>query len=440
MPKPVIAIVGRPNVGKSTLFNRITGGRVAIVDDMPGVTRDRMYREGTWLNKPFTLIDTGGLEFEDEINSISSLVKMQVQVAIDEADLIIFVVDGKIGLTPDDHTIATMLRKSGKPIILAVNKIDNFSTFENYEFYTLGLGDPIAISAEHKINIGDLLDQIMKNLPHQPEEEFEEDIIKVAVVGKPNVGKSSLINKILGEDRVIVSSVPGTTRDAIDTLFEHDGQKYVLIDTAGMRRRAKIHNPTERYSVIRSLRAIDRSDVALILIDSQEGVTEQDKKIAGYVHEAGKSSIIVVNKWDLIKKDNTTMNEFDKSIREELGFMQYAPTAYISAFTGQRVMRLFELIRFVSEQANYRVPTPILNDFIRDIVAFTPPPTDKGNRLKILYVTQSSVKPPTFRLFVNNPELFHFSYKRHVENQLRKAFGFEGNPIRLDISKRGESQ
>ena len=435
----MIAIVGRPNVGKSTLFNRITGGRAAIVDDMPGVTRDRMYRGGSWLNKLFTLIDTGGLEFEDEISSISSLVKMQVQVAIDEADLIIFLVDGKSGLTPDDHTIAAMLRKSGKPIILTANKIDNFSGFESYEFYNLGLGDPVAISAEHKINIGDLLDMSMKALSHLPEDEFEEDNIKVAVVGKPNVGKSSLINKILGEDRVIVSSVPGTTRDAIDTFFEHEGQKYTLIDTAGMRRRAKINNPTERYSVIRSLKAIDRSDVSLILIDALEGVTEQDKKIAGYVHEAGKSSIIVVNKWDLLEKDNNTMNEFDKDIREELGFMQYTPTAYISALTGQRVLKLFELIKFVSEQANYRIPTPILNDFIRDIVAFTPPPTDKGNRLKILYVTQVSVKPPKFRLFVNNPELFHFSYKRYVENQLRKAFGFEGNPIRLDISKRSET-
>jgi len=439
MPKPIIAIVGRPNVGKSTLFNRITGGRAAIVDDMPGVTRDRLYREGTWLNRSFTLIDTGGLEFEDEITSISNLVKMQVQVAIDEADLVIFVVDGKAGLTPDDNTIATMLRKSNKPIILAVNKVDNFSIFEDYDFYALGLGNPIAISAEHKTNIGDLLDQSMAALTHLPEEEFEEDNIKVAVVGKPNVGKSSLINKILGEDRVIVSNIPGTTRDAIDTFFEHDGQKYTLIDTAGMRRRARIENPTERYSVIRSLKAIDRSDVALILIDALEGVTEQDKKIAGYVHEAGKSSIVVVNKWDLVTKDNNTMNEFDKDIREELGFMQYTPTAYISALTGQRVLKLFELIKFVSEQANYRIPTPILNDFIRDIVAFTPPPTDKGKKLKILYVTQFAVKPPRFRLFVNDPELFHFSYKRYVENQLRKAFGFEGNPIRLDISKRGET-
>jgi len=279
----------------------------------------------------------------------------------------------------------------------------------------------------------------MAALPHLSEEEFDEDIVKVAVIGKPNVGKSSLINKILGEDRVIVSNVPGTTRDAIDTYFEHEDQKFILIDTAGMRKKGKIHNPTERYSVIRSLRAIDRSDVALILIDSVEGVTEQDKKVAGYVHEAGKSSILVVNKWDLIEKDTKTMHEFDQKIRAELGFMQYAPTAYISALTGQRVMKLFELIRFVSEQANYRIPTPILNDFIRDIVAFTPPPTDKGNRLKILYVTQISVKPPSFRLFVNDPELFHFSYKRYVENQLRKTFGFEGNPIRLDISKRKET-
>ena len=439
MPKPIIAIVGRPNVGKSTLFNRITGGRAAIVDDMPGVTRDRLYREGTWLNKTFTLIDTGGLEFEDEISSISNLVKMQVQVAVDEADLIIFVVDGKAGLNPDDHTIAIMLRKSSKPIILAVNKVDNFSSFEDYDFYALGLGNPIAISAEHKVNIGDLLDESMAALTHLPEEELDEDNIKVAVVGKPNVGKSSLINKILGEDRVIVSNIPGTTRDAIDTFFEHDDQKYTLIDTAGMRRRARIDNPTERYSVIRSLKAIDRSDVALILIDAVEGVTEQDKKIAGYVHEAGKSSIVVVNKWDLVAKDNNTMNEFDKDIREELGFMQYAPTAYISALTGQRVLKLFDLIKFVSEKASYRIPTPILNDFIRDIVAFTPPPTDKGLRLKILYVTQFAVKPPRFRLFVNNPELFHFSYKRYVENQLRKAFGFEGSPIRLDISKRSET-
>jgi len=439
MPKPIIAIVGRPNVGKSTLFNRITGGRAAIVDDMPGVTRDRMYREGSWLNRLFTLIDTGGLEFEDEISSISNLVKLQVQLAIDEADLIIFIVDDKAGLTPDDHTIANMLRKSSKPIILAVNKVDNFSNYENYDFYGLGFGEPIAISAEHKINIGDLLDECMAVIPNLPDEEFEEDNIKVAVVGKPNVGKSSLINKILGEDRVIVSNVPGTTRDAIDTFFEHDDQKYTLIDTAGMRRRARIHNPTERYSVIRSLKAIDRSDVALILIDAVDGVTEQDKKIAGYVHEAGKSSIVVVNKWDLVSKGNNTMNEFDKDIREELGFMQYAPTAYISALTGQRVLKLFDLIKFVAEKANYRIPTPILNDFIRDIVAFTPPPTDKGLRLKILYATQFAVKPPRFRLFVNNPELFHFSYKRYVENQLRKAFGFEGNPIRLEISKRGET-
>lgn len=439
MSRPVIAIVGRPNVGKSTLFNRITGGRVAIVDDMPGVTRDRMYRNGSWLNNHFMLIDTGGLEFEDEINSISNLVKIQVETAVDEADVIIFVVDGKVGLAPDDLNIAMLLRKSRKPIILAINKVDNFENFQNYEFYKLGLGEPIAISAEHGKNIGDLLDQVVSALPHLSEDEFEEDVIKVAVVGKPNVGKSSLINKILGEERVIVSDVPGTTRDAIDTYFEQNDQKFILIDTAGMRKKGKIYNPTERYSVIRSLRAIDRSDVALILIDSLEGVTEQDTKVAGYVHEAGKSSIIVVNKWDLIEKDTRTMNEFDLKIRDQLAFMQYAPTAYISALTGQRVMKLFDLIKFVSEQANYRIPTPILNDFIRDIVAFTPPPTDKGNRLKILYVTQMSVKPPSFRLFVNDPELFHFSYKRYVENQLRKTFGFEGTPIRLEISKRKES-
>ncbi len=440
MTKPIIALVGRPNVGKSTLFNRITGGRAAIVDDMPGITRDRMYRDGTWLNRQFTLVDTGGIEFEEKDDTISSKVKKQVEIAIDEADLIIFLVDGKIGLTPDDESIAMMLRKSDKPIILAVNKVDNYSADQTYEFYGLGLGEPFAISAEHGLNIGDLLDKVMEKLPSIPEEEYEEDIIKVAVVGRPNVGKSSLINKILGQERVIVSDVPGTTRDAIDTYFEHEGQKYIFIDTAGMRRKSRIDNPTERYSVIRSLRAIDRADVALILIDASEGITEQDKKIAGYVHEAGKSSIIVVNKWDLVKKDDKIMHRYDQEIREQLAFMQYAPTAYISALTGQRVLKLFELIKFVSEQANYRVATPVLNDLIRDLLAFTPPPTEKGIKLKIYYAVQRGVKPPSFMLFVNNPDLMHFSYRRHIENQLRKAFGFEGNPIKFIISKRGEKE
>ncbi len=438
MSKPVIAIVGRPNVGKSTLFNRITGGRVAIVDDMPGVTRDRMYRDGSWLEHHFTLVDTGGLEFEEVEGIIGAKVQLQVQVAIEEADLIIFVLDGKMGIAADDELAAMLLRKSGKPIILAINKVDHQDGFSEYEFYKLGLGSPIAISAEHGLNIGDLLDEVIEKLPDTIEADYEDDVIKVAVVGKPNVGKSSLINKVLGQERVIVSDIPGTTRDAIDTVFVHADQKYVLIDTAGMRRKAKINKPTERYSVIRSLRAIDRSDAALILIDALEGVTEQDKKIAGYVHEAGKSSIIVVNKWDLFKKDGKSMKKYDENIREELGFMTYAPTAYISAVTGQRVMQLFELIKFVSEQANHRVPTPVLNDLIRDLLIFTPPPTEKGVRLKIFYAVQTGVKPPVFKLFVNNPDLMHFSYKRYLENNLRKAFGFEGNPIIMDINRRSE--
>ncbi|MEW6621593.1 MAG: ribosome biogenesis GTPase Der [Bacillota bacterium] len=436
MSKPVVAIVGRPNVGKSTLFNRITGGRVAIVNDKPGVTRDRIYRDGFWLNKAFTLVDTGGLFFDDETENISNKVRLQVEIAIEEADLIIFVVDGKTGITPDDETISLMLRKAKKPIILTVNKIDSFTSFQDYDFFRLGLGDPIPISAEHGLNIGDLLEQAVNKLPQIPEDDFEEDIIKVAVVGRPNVGKSSLVNKVLGEERTIVSDIPGTTRDAIDSLVKHKEDNFIFIDTAGIRRKARIHVSTEHYSVLRSLKAIDRSDVVLILIDALDGVTEQDKKIAGYVHEAGKSSIIVVNKWDLISKDEKTMNEYDNNIRAELSFMQYAPTAYVSALTGQRVMKIFDLIKFIFEQANFKVSTSVLNELIRDAVAFTPPPTDKGNRLKILYATQTGIKPPTFKLFVNNPELFHFSYQRYIENQLRKTFGFEGNPIRLIIQRR----
>ncbi|MDK2984631.1 MAG: GTPase [Clostridia bacterium] len=436
MAKPIIAIVGRPNVGKSTLFNRITGGRVAIVDDLPGVTRDRLYRDASWCEHQFTVVDTGGIEFAGKSDKIIEQVKNQADLAIEEADLILFVVDGRQGITPADEDVAEIIRKTNKPVILVVNKIENFDNPSNvYEFYNLGLGEPIAISAEHGHNIGDLLDRVVEILPDIEEEDLE-DIIKIAVVGRPNVGKSSLVNKILGQERVIVSDIPGTTRDAIDSFLKRDGKQYILIDTAGIRRKARINLPTERYSVIRSLRAVDRSDVVLVLINATEGVTEQDKKIAGYVHEQGKSVIIAVNKWDLIEKDHATMNKFDEEIRHELGFMQYAPTIYISALTGQRVGKIFDLVDFVAEQATYRVATSLLNEVIRDALAYTPPPTEKGKRLKIFYVTQSGTKPPSFVLFVNDKKLLHFSYKRYIENQLRQAFGFEGNPLRIIVRER----
>jgi GTP-binding protein len=442
MSRPVVAIVGRPNVGKSTLFNRIAGGLVAIVEDRPGVTRDRLYRNTEWLGRKFTLIDTGGIEFKEESTSIPAQMRRQAEIAIEEADVIVLVVDGRMRPTIDDELIAQTLRRSGKPIVLAANKIENFDKIDSqlYEYYGLGIGEPVPISAVHGMNTGDLLDMIISYFPAEQEEEYDPDIIRIAVVGRPNVGKSSLVNILLGKERVIVSNVPGTTRDAIDTPFEHEGKHYVLIDTAGMRRKGRIEELTEQYSVIRSLRAVDRSDVVLMLLDAPEGVTEQDKKIAGYVHEAGKGIIVTVNKWDLIEKDDKTMKKFDQQIREELGFMQYAPTIYISALTGQRVNKIIELVDFVAEQNSTRLSTSTLNTLLREWVHINPPPTDKGRRLKILYITQAGVKPPTFVLFVNDPELLHFSYRRYLENQIREHFGFEGSPIRMVIRQRDEER
>lgn len=440
MSKPIVAIVGRPNVGKSTLFNRLAGGLVAIVENRPGVTRDRLYRDSEWLGRKFTVIDTGGIEFKNENTPIPAQMRRQAEIAIEEADVILFVIDAQISLTPDDELIAQTLRRSGKPIILAANKVEDFTKAELYEFYSLGFGEPIPISATHGMNVGDLLDQVISNFPEEEEEEIDPDTIRIAVIGRPNVGKSSLVNSMLGEERVIVSNIPGTTRDAIDSSFEHDGKHYILIDTAGMRRKGRIDELTEQYSVSRSLRAVDRSDVILMLIDSSEGVTEQDKKIAGYAHEAGKGIVLVVNKWDLVEKDEKTMNKFEKNIREELGFMQYAPTLFISAKTGQRVSKLLDLVDFVAEQNSTRVATATLNTLVKEWVHLNPPPSDRGNRLKILYATQVGVKPPTFVFFVNDHELMHFSYRRYLENQVRKSFGFEGSPIRMVIRQKDEER
>jgi len=437
MAKPIVAIVGRPNVGKSTLFNKLVGKRISIVEDTPGVTRDRIYAEVEWLNRKFTLIDTGGIEPESK-DEILVQMRKQAEIAIEMAHVIIFLVDVKDGVTATDRDVAAMLMKSQKPVVLACNKVDTPGQppLELYEFYNLGLGDPIAISSIHSMGLGDLLDEVAKYFPPIEEEEYEEDIIKVAVIGKPNVGKSSLINKILGEERVIVSDIPGTTRDAVDTYFEKDDVKYVFIDTAGMRKRGKIYENIERYSVIRSLAAIERSDVCLMMIDASEGVTEQDTKIAGYAHEQGKAIVIVVNKWDIIEKDDKTMNMYRKKIMDGLSFMTYAPIIFISAKTGQRVHKLFELIKYVADQHATRISTGMLNDIINEAVAKAQPPSDKGKRLKILYATQAAVKPPTFVLFVNDKELMHFSYERYLENQIRAAFGFEGTPIRFIIRER----
>jgi len=439
MEKPVVAIVGRPNVGKSTLFNKIAGARISIVDDTPGITRDRVFANAEWLNHEFTLIDTGGIEprADDEI-----LVQMryQAQLAIEMADVVIFIVNVRDGLTAADKDVASILMKSGRPIVLAVNKVDNVGEppMDFYEFYNLGLGDPIAISSTHGLGVGDLLDEVREHFPTYSEESEEEDIIKVAVVGKPNAGKSSLVNKILGENRVIVSEIAGTTRDAIDTYFEVDGQKYMFIDTAGMRKRGKIDEQIERYSVMRALAAVERSDVCLIMIDGEEGITEQDAKIAGFVHESGKASIAVVNKWDLVEKETNTMNNYKKDVQDTLAFMQYAPIHFISAKTGQRVNAIFEMICKVKEQASKRITTGMLNDVIGEATTKVQPPSDKGKRLKIYYATQPSANPPTFVIFVNSAELFHFSYQRYIENQLRSAFGFEGTPIRIIIRERGD--
>ncbi|WP_037355443.1 ribosome biogenesis GTPase Der [Selenomonas sp. FC4001] len=441
MSKPIVAIVGRPNVGKSTLFNQIGKKRVSIVDDMPGVTRDRIYLDAEWLNHEFTMIDTGGIEF-DESNHILKSMRSQAEIAMEEADVILFLVDGRAGLTTSDEEVAKILRNTKKPVILGVNKIDSPQLEMNiYEFYNLGLGDPIPLSATNVMNLGDLLDAIVAAFPKEVPEEKDEDEISIAVIGRPNVGKSSLVNQLLGEERVIVSDVAGTTRDAIDTHFVKDDMKFMLIDTAGMRRRGKIDEPVERYSVMRSLRAIDRADVVLMVINAFEGITEQDKKIAGYAHESGKGVVIVVNKWDIYpEKDDKSTLRFTEDLREEIGFLQYAPVLYASALTGQRVGRVTELVKYVAEQQSMRIKTSVLNELIRDAVSINPPPMHRGRRLKILFMTQADIKPPKFIIFVNDPELMHFSYLRFIENRLREMYGFEGTPLRLIVRARDEEE
>ena len=437
--KPIVAIVGRPNVGKSTLFNKIGRKRLSIVDDMPGVTRDRIYMDANWLNHEFTMIDTGGIEF-DESNHMLASMRQQAQIAMEEADVILFLVDGRAGLTAQDEEVAHVLRRTKKPIVLGVNKIDSPQReVDIYDFYNLGLGDPIPLSASNLMNIGDLLDAVVASFPENMEDEHDDDEIRIAVIGRPNVGKSSIVNKILGEERVIVSDVPGTTRDAIDTHFMENGIKYTLIDTAGMRRRGKVEEPVERYSVIRSLRAIDRSDVVLLMINAAEGITEQDKKIAGYAHESGRGGVIVVNKWDIYpEKDDKSTLRFTEDLRDEIGFLQYAPVLYASALTGQRVSRVTALVKYVAEQQSMRIKTSVLNELIRDAISVNPPPMHRGRQLKILFMTQVDIRPPKFILFVNDPELMHFSYLRFIENKLREHFGFEGTPLRLIVRKRNE--
>jgi GTP-binding protein len=440
MSKPIVAIVGRPNVGKSTLFNQIGKKRVSIVEDMPGVTRDRIYLDAEWLNHEFTMIDTGGIEIETD-DRILTAIRHQAQLAIEEADVILFMVDGKTGLTSSDEEVGAILRNTRKPVILAVNKVDSAKAMDEiYEFYNLGLGEPIPVSASNALNLGDLLDKVVESLPTEHVVEGESDQIRIAVIGRPNVGKSSLVNALVGQERVIVSDIPGTTRDAIDTYFTKEGTNFVLIDTAGMRRKAKIDLPVERYSVIRSLRSVDRSDVVLMVIDAVDGVTEQDKKIAGYAHEAGKGIVIVVNKWDLMEKDSKTSLRFTETVRDELGFMQYAPVLFTSALTKQRVHRVVELVKFVAEQHSMRIATSVLNQVIADATAINPPPSENGRRLKIYFTTQADVKPPTFIFFVNEPEIMHFSYLRFLENRLRESFGFEGTPLKLVVRGRKEEE
>ncbi len=442
MSKPCVAIVGRPNVGKSTLFNRLTGGRTAIVEDTPGITRDRIYKDAEWCGKVFTLIDTGGIEPKSD-DVILSQMKRQADLAIEQADVIIFMVDVKTSMTASDAEVAAILQKSGKPVVLAVNKSDSPGNppMEFYEFYNLGIGDPIAISSTHGMGLGELLDEVCSHFDDSDfEESTEEDVIRVAVTGKPNAGKSTLFNHLLGEERVIVSNIPGTTRDAIDSYLEKDGQKYIIVDTAGMRKRGKIDDNVERYSVVRSLNAIEKSDVSILLIDAAEGISEQDSKIAGYAHDNGRASIIAVNKWDLIEKDDRTMSEFKKNIEEKLPFMNYAPQVYISAKTGQRTDKLLEMVKFVHAAHNTHISTGALNDIINEAVNKNQAPSDKGKRLKIYYATQASTAPPTFVLFVNDKELFHFSYLRYIENQIRNAFDLTGTPVKFVIRERNEDE
>ena len=439
MSKPVVAIVGRPNVGKSTLFNVLAGEKIAIVKDTPGVTRDRIYADVNWLDKEFTLIDTGGIE-PDSSDIILSQMREQAQIAIDTADVIMFITDVRQGLVDSDSKVADMLRRSGKPVVLVVNKVDSFDKFmgDVYEFYNLGIGDPHPISAASRLGLGDMLDEVVKYFPDHKGEEEEDDRPRVAIVGKPNVGKSSIINKLTGEHRVIVSDIAGTTRDAIDTDIRFNGKDYVFIDTAGLRRKNKIKEELERYSIIRTVTAVERADVVLVVIDASEGITEQDAKVAGIAHERGKGVVIVVNKWDAIEKNDKTMKEFENEVRRVLSFMPYAEIMYVSAVTGQRLPKLFDVIDMVIENQTLRIATGVLNEIMTEAVAMQQPPSDKGKRLKLYYITQVSVKPPTFVIFVNDKELMHFSYTRYLENKIREAFGFKGTSLRFIIRERKE--
>jgi len=435
MALPKVAIVGRPNVGKSTIFNRIIGERLSIVEDIPGITRDRIYSRGEWLTREFSVIDTGGIEIGDE--PFLSEIKHQAEIAIEEADLIIFVTNARDGLMQADEIVASMLYKSKKPIVLIVNKVDdiNFKA-EIYDFYALGLGEPIAVSAVHGIGFGDMLDKVIDKLPNTKEQDYGDDVIKFSLIGRPNVGKSSLTNALLNDNRTIVSEIAGTTRDAIDSSFTKDGKKYVVIDTAGLRKRGKVYESTEKYSVLRAMSAIDRSDVCLILIDASEGLIEQDKRVAGLAHEAGRAIVIVVNKWDAVDKDDATMRKWEQLIRTDMAFLDYAPIVFLSALTKKRIHTLFEPLDLVYESHHKRIATNLLNDVVMDAVAMNPTPTHKTGRLRIYYVTQVKAGPPTFILFVNDPTLLHFSYKRYLENSLRKAFGFEGTPVHIIARKR----
>lgn len=441
MSKPVVAIVGRPNVGKSTLFNALAGEKIAIVKDTPGVTRDRIYADVTWLDKEFTLIDTGGIE-PDSKDIILSQMREQAQIAIDTADVIIFITDVRQGLVDADSKVADMLRRSGKPVVLVVNKVDNFDKYmpDVYEFYNLGIGDPVPVSAASRLGLGDMLDVVAEHFPEGSAQEEEDARPRIAIVGKPNVGKSSIVNRLLGENRVIVSDVAGTTRDAIDTEIVHNGKEYIFIDTAGLRRKNKIKEELERYSIIRTVTAVERADVVLMVIDATEGVTDQDAKIAGIAHERGKGIIIVVNKWDAIEKNDRTMREYENDIRQVLSFMPYAEIMYVSAVTGQRLVKLYDMIDMVIENQTLRIATGVLNEIMTEAVAMQQPPSDKGKRLKLYYITQVSVKPPTFVIFVNDKELMHFSYTRYLENKIREAFGFRGTSLKFFIRERKEKE
>lgn len=438
--KPIVAVVGRPNVGKSTLFNALAGSKISIVKDTPGITRDRIYADVTWLNYEFTLIDTGGIE-PDSKDIILSQMREQAEIAIQTADVILFMVDVKQGLVDNDAKVADLLRKSRKPVLLVVNKVDNPTKqmADVYEFYNLGMGDPYAISAANQLGIGDLLDEVTSHFPEGTSEDEEDEVTRIAIVGKPNVGKSSLINKLIGENRLIVSDIAGTTRDAVDTPVKHNHKDYIFIDTAGLRRKNKIKEELEHYMIVRTVSAVERADIVILMIDAVEGVTEQDAKIAGIAHERGKAVIIAVNKWDAIEKNDKSVNEYSSKIRSTLSFMPYAEITFISAFTGQRIGRLYELIDMVSENHAMRVATGVLNEIMSEAVAMQQPPSDKGKRLRLFYITQVSVKPPTFVIFVNDKELMHFSYTRYIENQIREAFGFKGTPLKFIIRERGEN-